>query len=422
MLKSAVINKDKTNNYIVMSINDKNIKLDIEQSYILTRLKNFSKDNFEYNNSNNLWYYNKYKTKERLIDILYSKELFSDFKFKNNDNNDYRKKNIELILDNKFKNIFNPPKDYEILEDGESQLIKEGSCAGEYRNMYWKVKDKNNNIYYIIHIKDDIYTKISINDINKVLNFKNIRPIWRLFNNGYVCCTININKKQKVYYLHQVIMDVHDEDLTNYERTVDHINQDKLDNRYENLRLTNMSIQNSNRDKVERRVDAIELPEGILQQDIPKYIVYRKEILDKNTQKFREYFYISNHPTFKEHWASSKSQKVNIKEKLKQAKLKIQEIDGIISTFQFNKETGNNNKIDLPTYISLGIPRGKYQLSFDAKLNNKRYNLKAVCKSSNIQDELNRFIILINKKYPDLQINNYNIKNPITLDESLISL
>ena len=38
--------------------------------------------------------------------------------------------------------------------------------------MYWKVKDKDNNTYYMIHIKDDIYTKISKRDINKILNFK----------------------------------------------------------------------------------------------------------------------------------------------------------------------------------------------------------------------------------------------------------
>jgi hypothetical protein len=378
------------------------IKIDINQSYILSRIKNFSKDNFEFNESDKLWYYNKYKSKERLIDILFSDKKFTDIKFKNNDYNDYRLENIDFIIEDKFENKFNAPENYEILKDGTSHLIKEGACAGEYRNMYWKVKDKDDNTYYMIHIKDNIYTKISKRDINKVLNFKDIRPVWRLFTNGYICCTININNKQKVYYLHQVIMDVHDENLTNFEKTVDHINRDKLDNRRDNLRLVNMSIQNANRDKATRRCDAIDLPEGIKQEDIPKHIVYRKEILDKDTGKFREYFYICNHPNFSGNWSSSKSQKINIKEKLKQAKLKIQEIEGLITTKQYNKESGLNNKITFPKYIRLIKDKDKNQLCFDARIDNIRYNLQSVCKTDNIEEEIDNFIILVNKKYVHL--------------------
>ena len=377
------------------------IKININQSYILSRIKNFSKDNFEFNDSEKLWYYNKYKSKERLIDILFADKKFTDIKFKNNDYNDYRLENIDFIED-KFENKFNAPENYEILKDGTSHLIKEGKYANQYRNMYWKVKDKDDNTYYIIHIKDNIYTKISKRDINKVLNFKDIRPIWYLQNNGYIATTIHNNSKQKVYYLHQVIMDVHDENLTNFEKTVDHINQDKLDNRRDNLRLVNMSIQNTNRGKATRRYDAIDLPEGIKQEDIPKHIVYRKEILDKNTGKFREYFYICNHPNFSDNWSSSKSQKINIKEKLKQAKLKIQEIEGLITTKQYNKEAGLNNKITFPKYIRLINDNNKKQLCFDARIDNKRYNLKSVCKTDNIEEEIDKFIILVNKKYINL--------------------
>jgi hypothetical protein len=396
------------------------IKVDINQYNILLRLKNFSKDNLGFNKSDKLWYYNKYKTKEDLINILFKNDNVTRFKFINKDINDYRTTNIKIIIDDKYKDKFNPPNNYEILENGKSILITEGKYANQYRNMYWKVKD-NDLSYYMIHIKDDIYTKVSINDINKVLLFKNIRPIWYLQSNGYIATTIHYNKKQTIYSLHQLILGVHDVDLTSFERTVDHINQDKLDNRTENLRLVNMSVQNSNRDKVSRRVDAIELPEGIKQEDIPKHIVYRKEILDKETGKFREYFYICNHPTFTQHWSSSKSNQITIKEKLKQAKLKIQEINGFISKFQYNKESGNNKKVDLPTFISLVIKRDKYHLTFDARLNNKRYTLKAICKTTNVQDELNKFIPNVNKKYPELGISNYTIKNPITLDKLLLS-
>ena len=141
------------------------IKIDINQSYILSRIKNFSKDNFEFNENEKLWYYNKYKSKERLIDILFSDKKFTDIKFKNSNYNDYIPENIDFIIEDKFENKFNAPENYEILKDGTSHLIKEGACAGEYRNMYWKVKDKDDNTYYMIHIKDNIYTKISKREV-----------------------------------------------------------------------------------------------------------------------------------------------------------------------------------------------------------------------------------------------------------------
>ena len=134
-----------------------------------------------------------------------------------------------------------PPLCYTILNYGDSYHVMNGKYAGQFRNMYWKVKenlstsstDINDNSFYIMHIKDEIYTKISNQNINQVLNYKNTRPSWYLQSNGYIATTMRHDRTQ--IYLHQLIMDVHDEDLTNFEKTVDHINNDKLDNRRENL-------------------------------------------------------------------------------------------------------------------------------------------------------------------------------------------
>ena len=313
-------------------------------------------------------------------------------------------------------NIFMPPSNYVIVDNGTLHNIIQGKYKGQQRNMYWEVRDNicnatsSNHIFdtfYIMHIKDNIYTKISNEDIDKVLNYNNIRPSWHLSSTGYITSHIN-NKDTKIFmYLHQYIMDVHNEDLSNYEKTVDHINNDKLDNRRENLRLVNMSVQNSNRPKCERRSDACDLPDGINQNDIPKYVIYGKEIMNKDTGDFREYFYISNHPKLDKLWTTSKSNKINIIEKLKIAKLKIQELDEEITHEEFNKSVNNENKIDLPNYITLV----KNSLIFDRRHDDKRYNLKSILKSENIQNELNIFIDNINKKYPDLKIEYYTIKN-----------
>ena len=279
--------------------------------------------------------------------------------------------------------------------------------------MYWKVKDDNDNIYYLMHIKDDIYTKISKKDINKVLNVYNVRPGWYLNNNGYIGTTIRINDKTYNIYLHQLIMDVHDEDLTSYERTVDHINQDKLDNRSENLRLVNMSVQNANRDKASRRCDACELPNGLTQKDLPKYVSYHKEILEKETGKYREFFIIDNHPKINKPWETTKSMKVEILEKLKLAKLKLQLLDELITEKQYNKETGCDKTIELPRSIRLSNKNNKYNLIYDYR--NTKSGERIVCnmvlKSTDLQKELNIFIDYINKKYPTLNIPSYQIKN-----------
>ncbi len=411
MLIKSVKNKD----YGLLA---NHIKINMEQGYIVSRLKNACFENFYFNQNDKMWYFKNYKKDIKLINILYPDKNILEVQFKNNDHNDYLPDNLVLKLDPKFENSFIDPPNYYILADGTSVLIKEGSCAGEYRNMYWKVRDNLNNTYYLMHIKDDLYTKISKRDINKVLTFFgnaenkiNFRPTWRLFSNGYVACTINNQGKQKVYYLHQLVMDVHDEDLTNYEKTVDHINQDKLDNRRKNLRLVNMSIQNSNRDKAERRCDACELPDGLTQSDLPKFIVYRKEILDKDTGKSREYFYIDSHPKLEKRWETSKSNNVSIKEKLKQAKLKLQQIEEIISDAQYNKQSGAINKLDLPVGIRLSNSNDK--LIYDYRNLTDRYTFQMALKSPSFQDDLDLFIDKINEKYPELKLPKYQTQTTI---------
>ena len=390
-----IIQFQENNNYALL-INK--IKIDLEKSILLARLKKYKTSKFIFNNDDNLWYLNNFKSDRKLINILFPDKQNYNLKFKNDDYNDYRLCNIDFIIDNKYTDNFIDPPGYEILERGNSTFIKDGACAGEYRNMYWKVK-KDNLTYYLMHIKDDLYTKISKRDIKKILFFKEKRPTWRIFQNGYITCTINLADKQKVYYLHQLILDVHDEDLTSFEKTVDHINCDKLDNRRDNLRLVNMSVQNANRDKANRRCDAIDLPDNLIQNDLPKYVIYRKEILDKESNRFREYFYISNHPKLEKTWETTKSMKINIREKLKLAKLKLQQLDEIISDAQYSQQSGLNQKIILPTYYRLSNERNRQQFIYDRKINNIRQTCRMILQSSDIDIELEKFKKIVNDKY-----------------------
>ena len=411
------------------------IKIDTKQCCIINKLKKCSKENFIFNSEEQLWVCYVYNKPIKLIDLLFPDIKIIDFTFINLNFNDYQTHNIELNLDFRYSNIFDPPKKYTILEYGSSYHISNGRYAGQYRNMYWKVQDTNNEIYYLMHIVDEHYTKISLEDISKVLTLNNIqdyRCSWYLQQNGYISTTLN-NKKQKIYYLHQLIMNVHDEDLSTYERTVDHINRDKLDNRKENLRLVNMSIQNSNRDKQKRQKNAIPLPEelfdGLSSKELPKYVVYRKEILNESENKYREYFYICGHPKL-DRWETTKSNKISIQKKLELAIEKINELDNeannrelISSDNELDLPTSLADKeLDLPTYITLTIFNDKYHLVYDYK-NTIRYSLKMVLTSNNIQNELDIFIKKINKKYININMDFYIIQNKnIKLDKDLISI
>ena len=130
---------------------------------------------------------------------------------------------------------------------------------------------------------------------------------------------------------------------------------------------------------------------------IPKYVYYCKECYNKEKNSYREFFKVEKHPKLDKIWISSKSGKIDIKEKLKSA-------NKIVDDLEKNIYPTKENKL-LPKYITIKNIRGNDTLVFDKRDNNGRYNLRMKLKENYIlNDELKNFKQMIRNKYIDNEI------------------
>jgi hypothetical protein len=213
-----------------------------------------------------------------------------------------------------------------------------GKSAGIESNWYYDALDDKNNECILMYCKPEGYTIINKETLPKIREISQRFVSWYIMQNGYVGGNIMIDGTLKNIYLHQYITGYYGNGKGN--DSIDHINRNKLDNRILNLRIATQSEQNENRGKVKRRYNAKELPEGIIQSDLPKFVIYNKE---KHGSGTREFFTVEKHPlqNLKENgvinktelknkrWATTKAGSVSIHDKLQQAKEYITFLDGL---------------------------------------------------------------------------------------------
>jgi hypothetical protein len=242
---------------------------------------------------------------------------------------------IKKAWDSLNNYVFPEANNYIIKKKHPGHFVNFGCDAGILKNPYWLVYDKRlKEEYYMMFCEPDKYTKFSKKDYQNIINpEENIYPSWHFHEaTGYISTRTYPNNDNNYYYLHQLICQKH-QDKKFKTQSVDHINRDKLDNRNENLRFLTQSQQNQNTIKRERKYNAQNLPEGINQKDMPKYVGYKSEKYGPNKIHFRFGFVIEKHPyqnilksknikdeNFPIRWYTTKSMKVSSTEKIQEAR------------------------------------------------------------------------------------------------------
>jgi len=290
-------------------------------------------------------------------------------------------------------------ENYTILEYIPGHVNTIGRYANCMKNPVWKVLIDEKE-YYLMYCETNCLCKLCPDSYKIIKNYhrdigKNVT--WSKCSSGYIQSHNSHNDKS--YFIHQIIMDCYGNGKGTKTISVDHIDRDPLNNSLENLRLATRELQQQNSKgslagtKRERKNNAIDLPTGITQDMMRKYVVYYHEWLDKDKGRDREFFKVESHPKLKGVWFSSKSNKVSIQEKLNQANKVVDDLENDIHPIK------EDNIV--PKYVSIGISRGKPHLVFEKRMSDgKRISFKMVLPTEyELSEQLSILDERILKKY-----------------------
>jgi len=316
-----------------------------------------------------------------------------NYVFKNNNLHDLRRSNVEIY--HKYHAIVK--ENYNLIEYVQGHYHTIGSDAFVLKNPMWKIMTSKNEEQLLMYCEKDTLCLLSAESYQKIVDYEKNnndgkKITFYMLQNGYIGCSINL-------YIHQIITNCFGNGKGTKNVSVDHIDRNPLNNTMENLRVATREEQEQNTKgimadtKRARKHNAKPLPEGITHEMMKKYVVYYDEYADKEKKRTREFFKVEKHPKLEQIWVGTKSNKVSILEKLRMA-------NKVVSDLEHDIYPGNNDTGKLPTHITIKNERDKFQMIFDKKDNEKRFNLRMVLPENyNLEEQLGIFREKIKTKY-----------------------
>jgi hypothetical protein len=366
----------------VIEFNNKTYFVDLNDK---DKIINFNK-NFVFVNETDIYpsYCYNYKRFNYLDFIFNYNQETVYFKFKNENQYDLRRNNVEIY--HIYHKIIS--QKYDIIEYMCGHYLTVGQDANVMKNPIWKIKESGKE-YLLMYCEKDTICKLCPESYQKIINYENNsnnrnKITWYKHQNGYIMCSISL-------YIHQVITGCYGNGKGTKNISVDHIDQNPLNNSLENLRIATREEQEQNSKGIKEgtkreRSSKKDLPHGISYEMFKKYVYYNREFYDKEKTKEREFFRVE-HPKLDKPWTTSKSEKVSIQEKLNQANKVVSDLENDIYP--------EKNAPLLPKYVSLIVARNKPHLVFEKRIAGKRLNVKMVLPE---EYDLEEQLIILNEK------------------------